>query len=153
MKQSVFGTNKALFIQKMNREKGMCVAVLCIAIAVNIVLTLLRNEQNHTLLLWLNVALDVAVGWFLIAYISLRIVPRQRLLGLCKGKESAFEGTVCKITAQTQRVRHVDCFTVSFTVAEAERQFFLPANTALTLVEGQHVKLTAVSNVIMEIIS
>ncbi len=149
MKQSILDTDQATFIKKLRIKKIICIAVLCLALGCNLLLTLLRNDQNHTLLLWLNIAIDVAVGWFLIFYISLQIAPRKRLLRICSGTKSTFSGTVTQITTQTQKVRHIDCFTVS--LAETRRQFFLPVTGALSLTEGMHVQIIVVANVIVEI--
>ncbi len=151
MKQSIFGSEKAVFIKRLNSRKIICTVLLCTVIAINTVLTVLRTDQNHTLLLWLNIVLDVAAAWFLIGYISLWVLPQQRLLRLCNGTERTFEGTVTSITAQTQRVRHMDCFTVTLDADKSQRQLFLPANTALSLTEGDYVQLTTVSNIIVTI--
>ncbi len=152
MSRSILGTDRASFVKKIKNKKSSCIAVLCVAVALNILLTFFRNDRNHTWMLWLNILLDVAAGWFLIFYISLWIAPQQRLLSLYDGKRSIFEGTVIKITEGTQRVRHTDCFTVTFVIDEAERQFFLPANAALSITEGEQVQISAVSNIIVEIL-
>ncbi len=152
MKQSILGSDMRLFTKKLNGEKSICIATLCVTVVLNVLLTFLRNDQNHSLMLWLNIVLDVAAGWFLIFYISCLIAPKQRLLRLFNGKRSAFEGTVTAISAETQRVRNVDCFTVTLTAGETERQFFLPANTALSLKEKEYVQISAVSNIIVQIL-
>ncbi len=149
MTQTVLGSGKGPFVKRLNRRYGLCVLAALVALGLNLVLTALRNDQNHTALLWLNILLDVAAGWFLIFYISLGILPDRRLLRLYNGSRRAFGGTVTHITAQTKRVRHMDCYTVTLSGADT-RQLFLPAGTALELKEGEQVTLWAVDGVIVE---
>lgn len=150
MEYSVLGTEKQQYAQRIKRRIALCIAAACAAAILNVLFTAMRNENTHTVLLWSNILLDILVGWFLIFYISIFIVPQRRLLNLYNGQRSMFQGTVLEITQQTQRIRHLDCVCVTICGGEDERKFFLPSSTPLKLSPGEKVEISAVTNIIVE---
>lgn len=145
MKQTILGMPPALYRQKLQQRRGLCIAVVVGTLALNILFTALRTDSNHNLMLFLNIAADISAGLFLLPFISLRILPQKRLLRLTQQASETLLITIDKISPLTQRYMDIDCYPVS----GDKRTLFLPANT-LVLTEQNTYTLSLVSNIIVE---
>lgn len=145
MKQNVIGQSPADCKKVIHRQILLCVAVGIVTLALNVVLTALRTEENHTLMLILNIATDSLVGCFLLYYISGPLLRRYRLFQLMLRVKTPLSGTVEQIRPQPTRHMFIDCLEVMV----AGRRYFLPTNT-MQLQPGQAYRLSIVTNFIVE---
>lgn len=145
MKQNILGMSLPACKRLLKRQWALCIAVAVLALALNIVFTAGRNGENHSLMLFLNIAADALAGCFLVFYLYVRILPRRRLYRMMCRYRSALSGVPVSIGAQTLRYMDIDCYPVEL---EGQR-LFLPAG-ALRLEAGCFYSFQTVSNMIVE---
>lgn len=145
MKQSVLGMSPHSYQKQIHRHIGICIAVLIFTLGLNILLTALRTDRNHTLMLIGNIAADILCGFFLLYHTELHIRPKLRIYRLFNRQKEQFTGTITHISQQPVRYMDIDCYTVT---ADG-RKVFLPAGT-LELKQETYT-LFLVSNVIVEV--
>ncbi len=150
MKQTILGKDRKAFDRRLKRRKAICIWVTVVTVALNLLLCLFRNETNHYVMLVLNIAIDLLVGWFLIAFVSLYVVPQLRLVKLYKKKSSAFVGELIEISEETVRVEGFDCYKLKVG-AESRRVFFLPDSFEESLPIGAELHMSVVSGIVVEV--
>ncbi len=147
MKKTILGESRDTFSKKLNKQKLLAVGLGVVAAALSILFVTLRNDSNHTLMYILTVTVGVIYGWFLVAFLNLTIIPRQKLLKLSLSKLSRYRGEITNISEDTLQMRGIDCRRI--TVGEEERVFFAPCTLELTV--GKSVVFSAASNIIVEV--
>ena len=146
MKQTVFGTDRAVCQKHLRRNILLCAVVFFAVIVIHVVCTLGRTEQNHTLMLIANIAADIIGGSFLIARLSMCIFPQQKLLRLYDQAAQEAAGQVLEIGNTVTHYIGVDCYEVSL----ENRRLFLPADT-MALTVGQFYRFRLKGNLIVEV--
>ncbi len=149
MKQHILGDEKS-FVKKFNTNKIIVISTVIVALALNLLFTLLRTDQNHFAMLFANIAIDCVVGCFVIAFASFVLLPQKRLVELCKKPSATFRGEVVEISSQTIRMQNFDCYQVKFG-KQSQRAFYLVDSAKIQLQVGQVLTVKTVSNVIVEV--
>lgn len=145
MKRNILGQSPYTYKKQLNRRILGCTLLFLLTVALNIVFTALRTEQNHVWMLLLNILADILCGCFLVYYVNLYIIPRSRLYRLMCRDKIQLQGTVSCINTEYIRYMDVDCHSVTV----GGRRLFLPADT-IALKEGQSYTFHLVSNIIAE---
>lgn len=148
MNQTVLGENQYLLEEQIRNRIIFCIAALIAAIVCNIVLTLFRTPQNHTIFMVLNMALDMAAGWFCIWQLDSFILPYKKLLKLYRKTGTTVSGTVEEISSQTQRYYGFDCFAVTVD----GHKLFVVDNGTISLEPMQPVTLEVVHGIVKEVV-
>lgn len=146
MRQNILGASAPIYRKKLIRHSVICVAVFMLTLALNILLTALRTPENHTLLLTVNILLDIGCGWFLLFFLSTGIIPRVRLLRLMQKEHTKIRATLEKIAPEPVRYMNLDCRRIT----AGGHIFFLPAG-AIKLTEGQQYCFYLTSNTVVEV--
>lgn len=146
MNTNILGTTPQRYHHMLVRRTILCVAIGGLTLGINLVLTLCRTDSNHTLLLLLNIAVDLLCSFFLIYEIIEGILPRHRLYRLYLSPSEEHCGTLVQIDSSHQRYRGIDCYPVCFDSFRC----FLPVGT-LTLPVGAPIRVKTVFNIIVEV--
>ncbi len=149
MKQSILGRGRAEFERNLAVNKVIVISAILLMIFLNISCTALRNDDNHTLMFVLNIATDVIFGWFSVAWISLKIIPMQRMLRLYDTARDVYSGIVKSASNEATRVRYFDCIEVT-AGDDTERTLFLPVGN-VELICGKSYLFKLSSNIITEV--
>lgn len=144
MKQSVLGMSAQAYRTQLHIRTGLCFAAGLLTLGLNLLLTALRTDSNHTWLLIANIAADILCLWGILYATEQHILPKWRLYKLFARPREQLTGTVTHISAQTRRYMDMDCHPVTV----EDRQVFLPAGSLALKQEVYTFSL--VSNVIME---
>ena len=145
MTQTVFGTDRAVCQKCLRRNILLCSLVFCAIVVIHVVCTALRTEQNHTVMLIVNIAADILGGSFLIARLSMCIFPQQKLLRLYDQSNQETTGQILAIGSDITHYIGVDCYEVFI----ENRRLFLPAHT-MVLTAGQLYRFRLKGNLIVE---
>lgn len=145
MKQTILGVPPLTYHRRLKKKILLCACLLIAAVAMNVLFVSLRTEENHLLMMWLNIAVDILCGFFLIYYTDTRIFPAHRLWRLMCRSKLTVTGTVDSIGKTGIRYMDIACIPVTV----SGRQLFLPEDT-LQLQVGEHCTLSTVSNIIVE---
>ncbi len=146
--KTILCINKDLFCKKLKNQIILTAALGAIAIVLNILLLLLRTDENHFYMYALIVVTDVLYTWFLIAFLELVILPKSRMLELFKGNITMHTGKILSVGENTTKMRKIDCYDILLDEGEA-RKLFVP--DTLTLSAGDNVTVGAVSNIVVEV--
>lgn len=145
MKQTILGKPAQAFRQTLRMRTAVCIALVVLTAAINLVCVLARTETNHTVMLWVNILMDILCGFFVLSFAGFRILPQRRLYALFRKEGVSADGTVSRISNSATRHMDMDCLEVT----ADSRRLFLPAGT-ITLSEGETYTFRIVSNVIVE---
>ena len=145
MKQTVWGDSPARFRQTLKKRIILCIGIGLFTLGLNILCALLRTDENHTLMLMLNILTDSLCGCFLVFYISIYIAPASKLSALQSRRKEVFRGTVVKIDPTLTRYMDLDCITVTV----EGKKLFLPANT-MVIAENTQYTFGVASNILVE---
>ena len=148
MKQDCLGENQYLLEERIRNRIILCVGVLLAAVAVNVVMVFLRTKDNHTLLMLLNMALDIAAGWFCVWQLDSFILPYKKLLKLYRKTGTTVSGTVEEVSSQTQRYYGCDCIAVTVD----GHKLFIIDNGTISLEPAQSVTLEVVHGIVKEVV-
>jgi len=146
MKSNLLGMDLPQFRSRLQRRVLLCCCVSVFVLLINILLTLCRTPDNHTLCLWLNIGVDLIASYFLIYEISEYLLPKYRLLRLFSSQGIIFNGTVVQIDGETQRYQSVDCYLLRLDIG----CFFLPVNMIPPEV-GMHISIRTAANLVLEV--
>ena len=146
MKQTIFGTDRATCQKNLRVNILLCILVFCAIVVLHAVCTGIRTEHNHTYMLIANIGTDVIGGSFLIARLSMCVLPQKKLLQFYDRANQEADGQVLQIGDTVIHYIGVDCYEVSL----SNRRLFLPANT-MVLTVGQHYRFRLKGNLIVEV--
>lgn len=146
MKQTIFGTDRAVYQKNLRKNILLCIFVFCVISVIHIVCTCLRTEHNHTYMLIANIAADIIGGSFLITRLNMCIFPRKKLLHLYDLATQEATGQVLEIGNTVIHYIGVDCYEISL----SDRRLFLPANT-MVLTVGAYYHFRLKGNLIVEV--
>lgn len=149
MMQTILGTDQQKYSKALKSKKILCIVVAVIAVVLNVVFCLLRNDDNHTTMLILNVAVDLFCAWFVIFFCTFVLPTQSKQLSLYSGVQQSYKGVVTNISTDTQRTFGLDCLSVA--IGDDNRTFFLPDNGHMILEVGKQYVLQVCSNVIVEV--
>ncbi len=150
MKQTILGTNIEIFASQLKKRKIIAVATVVIIICLNVLFCILRNENNHYLMLGLNIAVDILGLWFLIGFVSFKIAPRSALIKMYRKRSTAVTCVIMSVSDETTRVQGFDCFKITVE-GDTKRTLFLPDVGAISLNAGDRADIYAVSGIIVEV--
>ena len=145
MKQTILGQPPCRCKKQLKNKYRFCLMIGLLASLLNVYFTMARTEQNHNLMLALNIVIDIVSGSFLLWYISIHILPQRKMHKLFMREKTAIQGLVCSVENDTVRYMDMDCRRVLLD----ERVLFLPAGP-LCLQPGKNYTLWVVSNIIVE---
>lgn len=146
MKQTILGTDRAVFQKNIRKNILLCILVFCAVVFVHAACTLGRTEHNHTSMLLANILADILGGSFLIAWLNLCILPQWKFLRLYDLAAQKATGQVLEIGASIIHYIGVDCYEVSL----PNRHLFLPVGT-IDLQDGQSYCFRLKGNLIVEV--
>lgn len=150
--KSILPCSKETYRLNLKRKKYICIAVAAVTVLLNLVLCLLRSDGNANLLKWINILLDVIVGWLLFGYASMEILPAQKLYSLAMRAEKAgvrLQGTVSEVSEKTEHNNGLTCKAVKL-AGETLRRVYLPE--MITLHVGDEVQLLICDNIVVEVV-
>ncbi len=145
MKQTVLGQPPYSYKKALDRAVRVCIVAAALTLVAHIFLTVMRTENNHHLLLWINVGCDILCGFFLVYQICARIQPSRRLYALYTHEKQELEGAVTSISPAPVRYMDMDCYEVT----AAGRRLFLPVGT-IRLQESEAYRFSVTANTIVE---
>ncbi len=147
MKETVLGESLQTYSSKIKTKKIICIVSAVLMVGLNVLFTVLRNDDNHTLMLLLNIFTDLIVSWFLIAFINFSLRPMTALFSLSKRQVDRYKGVISDISETTERNEAFDCYKITI----KDRIFFLPSSCAIKLKIGETVIISVASNIITEV--
>ncbi len=148
--QTIVGKNPDMALKKIKKSKWCLTALVLFVILINVICTLLRNDENHYLMLAVNIVTDISLGVFLTAYLNLVLIPRVKAKKIYGGNKAHYRGVIESVSETTVRVGGLDCFKVTLLIP-GRRFFFLCDNGEISIEEGREVSVYAVSGVIAEV--
>ena len=146
MKQTILGTDRAVFQKSLRKNILLCIFVFCTIVLIHVVCTVARTEYNHTYMLLANIAADIIGGSFLIARLSICIFPQKKLLQLYDQATQETTGQVLEMGDSIIHYIGVHCCEVCL----ENRRLFLPADTMVLTVE-KHYHFRLKGNLIVEV--
>lgn len=123
-----------------------CMIPTALTVAVNIVCLILRTDENHLLMLLINLLSDWICGLFLVYYVSCCVQPRKEMYRLSRRQREKIQGVIDKIETQPIRYERIHCVTVHV----GQRYLFAPEEMPLPK-EGETVTFYVAGNVILEV--
>lgn len=148
MKQTILGADRSIFQKNIRKNILLCILVFCAITCVHIVCTVGRTAENHTWMLLLNIGADVLGGSFLIASLSICVLPGQKLLRFYDQAAQEADGQVLEIGEDLTHYIGVDCYELSL----PDRHLFLPADS-IRLTVGENYRFRLKGNLIVEVCS
>lgn len=148
MKQTVFGTDRAVYQKNLRTNILLCIFVFCVVVIIHTVCTGARTEHNHTAMLIANIAVDIIGGSFLIARLSMCVFPQHKLLKLYDLAAQEATGQVLEIGTSLIHYIGINCCEVRL----PDRRLFLPAGT-MVLTVGNNYRFRLKGNLIVEVCS
>lgn len=145
MKHSILTDDPIRFEKSLRSRITLAIVLTAATLCLNVLLTILRTDENHTYMLIANIALDILCGLFLLPFITLRILPQRKLLKLTQRGKETVQATVLALSDNSQRYMDMDCLTVS----TENRTLFLPIHT-IRLQTGTAYRFMLVQNIIVE---
>lgn len=79
MKQTILGQPPCRCKKQLKNKYRFCLMVGLLTLLFNVYFTMARTEQNHNLMLALNIVIDIVSGSFLLWYISIHILPQRKM--------------------------------------------------------------------------
>ena len=143
MEQTILGKTVDAVKKEIKLKILLCVIVALVCLAINLTLLLTYTRELHALFLTLSILIDVAGSWFVFAYVSLVILPKQRLCDLSLSRQEKLSGVVREISEETQKISRIDCRLVKLD----DRTVFLPTEGKITLKIGDRVVFYLVNNI------
>lgn len=147
MKQTFLPDHPLLVQRQIKTCRLCCIAAVVLAAGLNILLTVLHTRQTHTVMLILNIVIDLAALWFAVWGVTAVILPLNRLLRLDKQTPQTVSGTVEEISALTERYLGFDCRIASV----SGQKVFVIENGRILLREGEAVIVETVSGIVREV--
>lgn len=123
-----------------------CVIPVVLTVAVNVLCLALRNDENHFMMLLVNVLTDWLCGVFLVYFVSCYVLPRKELYRLSRRRREKIQGVIEKIEQQPVRYERITCIAVYI----GQRQLFVPEGMSLPQ-EGETAVFSVAGNVILEV--
>ncbi len=133
--------------KKLNKLT-LCVCLAgAVALLFNILFIVLRSDENHSIMLVLSIAVDVAASWFIIAFCDMKVAPLSRLLKLSKRQTQPYEGIIEAVKYETVRIEKFDCITLTV----SGRNVFLPDVLVSEYEIGSEIKLSLAGMIATEV--
>ncbi len=146
-KQSFSGDGNMTDKKKIRQLRLAYVGAGLLTIGIHVLLLCLRTEENHSLMLLLNILVDVLAGWSLLACTELVYMPRLRLYRLFQMPTLCIEGEVLDVCHTLQRVNGLDCYSVSVD----GRSCFVPETLPFDFKTGDGVRIYLASNTVAKV--
>ena len=143
--KTIIGQSTEEYDRKTRKMVAKAAMVLFVVFCLNVLLTFLRDETNHNVLLCTNILLDIACVWGFMLYNALCIAPRKKLLKLLQQPMRELCGTVREIQKQTTRYTDFDCYAVQID----EEILYLIQDTMIHLQVNDYVKLQTAAGIIV----
>ncbi len=150
MSTNILSKDKQTFEKHLVRNIAIAIVCAVVVVALNVVFSVLRDEQNHKIMLALNIIVDIIGGWFLVFFVGYVILHQVRLKNLYNQQGEQVRVEVVAISQTPQKYRSFDCCKVDVKDCNEERTYFLPTSGNVELHIGQSATLRVVSNIIVE---
>lgn len=135
-----------LLKKDLKKRKTLCAVAAGVTAMLNMMCVALRTENNHSVMLTLNIVLDVLCGWGIIYYRSVYIVPWQKILALMEKESQQICGEIDGISEEVCCHMGLDCRCISI----GERKLFHPVLLE-PVKQGQNLVCEVVAGVIVEV--
>ena len=146
MKRGVLDKPIGEFEKRLRLGSLGCRAMSVVAVLLNVLVVLLRNEGNHSALLILNIGIDILVFGFCYTYKILNIDTQKVLLRLYRKERSVISGEILEVSESTKTYMSIECREVNVD----GKILFVPVNT-IALTNGEKLRIFSASNVIVEV--
>lgn len=147
MKQTALGISPDCIRKEIRSAIIRCGCVFALTAAVCVALLLLRNERSHNLLLAADIVVSLIGCWYLVWYVTAKILPLRRLLRLDSMPETELSGTVDEISEQSERYFGFDCTPVKI----GGRRLFVINNGNISLRAGEEVTVLTSHGIVKEV--
>ena len=147
MKQTLLPQPRFEAEQTQRKLTGLCILVSAAAVILNLLLTLLHTRQTHTLMLILNIVVDLAAGWSVAWLLTEKLLPLRKLLSLEAMEGRTVSGIVEAYPDQTERYYDMDCRTVTV----GGQKLFVVDNGTISFASGQLVTVCVVHGIVKEV--
>ena len=148
MNPTVLGEGKYVFGDRIRNKIIICIMVIAVAAAFNILIMQVCTKENLMICIPVNIVLDIAVGWFVVWQLDRFILPGRKLLSLYKGQGTIISGEVEGISEKTERYCGFDCWVVTV----SGHKVFVVDNDTIFLKVGQKVSLEATHGIVKEVL-
>ncbi len=149
MSQNILSKDKQTFEKHLTRNIAIASVVAIVMVVLNVVFSVLRTEQNHTIMLALNIVVDIIFGWFLVFLVVYIILHQARLKNIYNQQGESVSVEILSISSVTEKYRSFDCYKVDVK-GDEERTYYLANCGNITLIEGEKTTLRVVGNIIVE---
>lgn len=143
--KTILGQSTIIYDRQTKKMEITALAIAVIVICLNVCLTILCNDSNHNVLLWVNILLDIICAWGLMFYNAICIAPRKKLRKLLQLPVRELTGTVKSIQEQTTRYMDFDCYAVQI----GEEVLYLIPESAFHIQVNDQVKLQTSAGIIV----
>lgn len=142
------GTTRSQIQNQIRNGLICCGGVFALTAAVAVVLLLLRNDSNHNLLLIAEIVVSLIGCWYLVWYVTTKILPLRRLLRLDAMPNTELSGTVDAISDRSERYCGFDCTPVTI----SGRRLFVINNGNISLNCGDKVTVQVSHGIVKEVL-
>lgn len=154
MSYYILGTNEKEYKKKTSAWEALCIVLLLVTAAFNLLLCFLRTEALHTVFLTANIVTDAATFSFLFFFINTQILPRKKLCAVAarENRGTTLTGVISEISGATEMVCGFACYEVTvesetirkvFAAKEGAVPFELTGEATLVLVDNLIVRAEA----------
>ena len=147
---TVLGCDKQVYKKRLFIYFLLIAVVSVAVIALNILLAVFRTDATHIAFLIINIISDIVAVWYLLAAVTVGIIPKKKLLKLYeRGEKSGKENklNIIEISNKTIVVQGFKCCTVTVDGEGVEAEIYL-IKGAIQLEKGQVYKLGLVEGII-----
>lgn len=150
MNYYILGVSEREYKKETGRQKGICVAALAAAAAVNLLFCFLRTDELHLLFLILNIVTDTAAAGFVFFLESTQISLRKRLYAVASREKrgTSLRGVITEIEETTEMVYGLECYEVVLET-EKRQKVFAAKDGAVPFRLTGHAALVVVDNIIV----
>ncbi len=149
MKTNILGKDKKSFDKQLCCNLAISVVLAVVMVVLNVVFSVFRTEENHKVMLAMNIIVDIIIGWILVFFVGYVVLFQNRLKKTYEGGNETVEVAVVFVSEQTERYCGFDCFKVEVNLGD-DRVLYLPNAGNMTLTSGERAVLLLSSNVIVE---
>ncbi len=147
MRETVFGKKKDELFSDLLKAKVIMASAVAAAAVLNAMFLMLRNGDNHIIMLVLNIAADTLALWFVTAFYDSYYFPRRMLARLMKQNAQKTDTRIISLEPKSETRRKLNCLHLN----TENGVFYLPVASALTLCEGERIVLYTVSGIVVEV--
>lgn len=148
MKQTILGEEQAQTKRRVQNRLFCCVGIIFVAAVLNVFFIVLRTKENHTLMLMMNILVDLAAGWIMVWNVTTFVAPLKKCLRLQENEGILLSGTVENVFEGTERYCGFDCIVATI----AGHKVFVVDNGNIRLTPSEQVTVIIVQGIVKEVV-